>query len=197
VREITVDKKGMATGVIYHDKNGVEHEQKAEVVVIACNGMGTPRLLLNSVSTAFPYGIANGSGLVGKNLMLLAMAVVQGQFDSRIDGFMGPIGCALWSKEFYETDLSRGFKRGYTMEVVRSSGPTSTALSGMMMGMLPWDNEHHAAFDKLFDKAGSIVAVGEDLPEEHNTVTLDPKVVDSNGIPAVKISYTLGENSQK
>ncbi|MFP6814098.1 MAG: GMC family oxidoreductase, partial [Pseudomonadales bacterium] len=41
----------------------------------------------------------------------------------------------------------------------------------------------------------SIVAVGEDLPEAHNTVTLDSANADSNGIPGAKISYTLGENS--
>ena len=48
---------------------GEEIEIKAHVVVIACNGVGTPRLLLNSRSTQFPDGLANGSGLVGKNLM--------------------------------------------------------------------------------------------------------------------------------
>ena len=35
----------------------------------ACNGIGTPRLLLNSASARFPNGLANSSGLVGKNLM--------------------------------------------------------------------------------------------------------------------------------
>ena len=50
LREITVDGNGMATGVIYYDENGVEHPQKAEVVILACNGIGTPRLLLNSKS---------------------------------------------------------------------------------------------------------------------------------------------------
>jgi choline dehydrogenase-like flavoprotein len=39
--------------------------------------------------------------------------------------------------------------------------------------------------------------VGEDLPEEHNTVTLDSTRADSNGIPGAKIDYTLGENSTK
>ena len=39
--------------------------------------------------------------------------------------------------------------------------------------------------------------VCEDLPEEHNRVTLDPKLKDSNGIPAPKINYTLSENSKK
>jgi choline dehydrogenase-like flavoprotein len=41
-----------------------------------------------------------------------------------------------------------------------------------------------------------MVAICEDLPEEHNTVTLDPELKDSSGIPAPKITYTLSENSR-
>ena len=41
VREITVGADGMADGVIYYDAAGVEHFQKAHVVVLACNGIGT------------------------------------------------------------------------------------------------------------------------------------------------------------
>jgi len=37
----------------------------------------------------------------------------------------------------------------------------------------------------------------EDLPESHNRVTLDPDLVDSDGIPAPKVSYRLSENSTK
>ena len=59
VREITVNDHGMASGVVYYDADGVEQFQPAEVVVVACNGIGTPRLLLNSVSGQFPNGIAN------------------------------------------------------------------------------------------------------------------------------------------
>lgn len=110
---------------------------------------------------------------------------------------MGPTGCALWSKEFYETDLSRGFARGYTMEIVRGSGPVGAAMTGMMTGRLPWGKDHHEAYELLFDKHATIVTVGEDLAEEHNTVTLDPNACDSNGMPAAKISYKLGENSEK
>ncbi|HEY5129189.1 MAG TPA: GMC family oxidoreductase N-terminal domain-containing protein, partial [Bradyrhizobium sp.] len=69
VREVTVDEHGMASGVVYYDTEGKEHFQPAEVVILACNGVGTPRLMLNSVSAKFPNGIANSSGLVGKNLM--------------------------------------------------------------------------------------------------------------------------------
>jgi choline dehydrogenase-like flavoprotein len=42
-----------------------------------------------------------------------------------------------------------------------------------------------------------VVAICEDLPEEHNTVTLDPVLKDSSGIPAPKISYTLSDNSRR
>ena len=54
VREITTNEHGMASGVVYYDKDGVEQFQPAEVVIIACNGVGTPRLLLNSASGALP-----------------------------------------------------------------------------------------------------------------------------------------------
>ena len=52
VREITTNEHGMASGAIYYDAEGVEQFQPAEVVILACNGVGTPRLLLNSVSGA-------------------------------------------------------------------------------------------------------------------------------------------------
>lgn len=38
--------------------------------------------------------------------------------------------------------------------------------------------------------------VGEDLPEIHNEVTLDSILSDSDGIPAPKISYRLGQNRE-
>ena len=59
----------MADGVVYYDEDGEEHHQRAEVVILACNGVGTPRILLNSTSAQFPDGLANRSGQVGRNLM--------------------------------------------------------------------------------------------------------------------------------
>jgi len=42
-----------------------------------------------------------------------------------------------------------------------------------------------------------MVGICEDLPEEHNTVTLDATLADAHGIPAPKIDYTLSDNSLK
>jgi choline dehydrogenase-like flavoprotein len=196
VREITTNEHGMASGVVYYDADGVEHFQPAEVVILACNAVGTARILLNSVSARFPTGLANSNGLVGKNLMFHPYARIAGYFDETLDGYRGPGNC-IWSQEFYETDQSRGFMRGYTFEFSRGQGPVMAAVDGMQIGRLPWGAEHHRAYRKLFCHRTGMVAICEDLPEEHNTVTLDPVLKDSNDIPAPKITYTLSANSRR
>ncbi len=196
VREITVDARGMASGAVYYDADGVERFQRAEIVILACNGVGTPRILLNSKSGRFPSGLANSSGLVGKNLMFHPYASISGVFDEPLDGHRGPHNC-IWSQEFYETDRARGFVRGYTFEITRGRGPVTTALVGMESGRIPWGEAHHAAYRRLYERITGMVAICEDLPEEHNTVTLDPVLTDAHGIPAPKIDYTLSDNSRR
>jgi choline dehydrogenase-like flavoprotein len=197
VREITVDADGMADGAIYFDEEGVERRQRAEVVILACNGVGTPRLLLNSRSRQFPDGLANRSGLVGRNLMFHPYAMVTGVFGDQLEGYKGPTGCSIISQEFYETDPSRGFVRGYSFEMLRGMSPVGAALWGMSTGRVPWGREHHSAFDRYFDRTAGMVIICEDLPEVDNRVTLDPEITDGHGIPAPKISYRLGENSRR
>ena len=196
VREITVDEDGMASGAIYYDEQGDEQEVAAHVVVMACNGVGTPRILLNSKSEQFPDGLANSSGLVGKNLMFHPYASIQGIFEQELDGNRGPHKI-FRSQEFYETDPARDFVRGYTFEIQRGFGPAASALMGLQRGLIPWGEGHHDGFRRLHRRLAGMVAVCEDLPEEHNRVTLDPELADGNGIPAPKIDYTLSDNSRK
>jgi choline dehydrogenase-like flavoprotein len=190
VREITKDEHGMASGVIYYDADGHEQFQPAHVVILACNAIGTARILLNS------NGLANSSGLVGKNLMFHPYARIAGWFDEELDGNRGPGSC-IWSQEFYETDQSRDFVRGYTFEFSRGQNQVMTAVHSAQIGRLPWGAEHHRAYRRLFRHRTGMVAICEDLPEEHNAVTLDPVLKDGNGIPAPKIDYTLSENSRR
>ena len=198
VREVTVGRDGLADGVVFYDADGVAHEQKARAVVLACNSVGTARLLLNSRSALFPDGLANGSGLVGKNLMMHPVAMVTGAFDKDIDGYKGPLSCCIFSHQFYETDLARGFVRGYGLQVVRSFGPMSTALGGFGdHPPLPWGQDHRRAFSELFNRTISVAIIADDLPETGNRVLLDPELTDSDGIPAPKVVYGTSENSRK
>ncbi len=196
VREITTNEHGMASGAIYYDADGVECFQPAEVVIVACNGIGTPRLLLNSASSRFPNGLANSSGLVGKNLMLHPWPQVFGYIEDKVDGSRGPMTC-MWSKQFYETDPNRGFVRGYTLQFSRGTAPVSEAVSSIAAGRLPWGEDHHRVYRQLLDHRLQIGIACEDLPEEHNRVTLDPVLKDSHGIPAPRIDYVISENTRR
>ena len=196
VREITLNEHGMASGAVYYDPDGVERFQPAEVVILACNGIGTPRLMLLSQSGRFPNGLANSSGLVGKNLMLHPWPQVRGYVPEEMDGDRAPM-TVLWSKQFYETDPTRDFVRGYTLQFARGTGVVNEAITSASAGRLPWGKEHHEAYRRMVHHRLQIGIACEDLPEEHNRVTLDPVLKDSSGIPAPRIDYTISENTSR
>lgn len=197
VREITTDGRDRATGAIYYDADGREHRQEAKIVIVACNGVGTPRLLLNSRSESFPDGLANRSGMVGRHLMLHPLGYVEGVFTEQMHSYRGPQGCCILGQEFYESDPARGYMRGYTMHVLRGPWPAEAAVSGVLRREIPWGEGHHEAFAARFGKIASMAIICEDLPEPENRVTLDPALRDAHGIPAPKIAYRLGENSKR
>ncbi|WP_417260729.1 GMC family oxidoreductase [Celeribacter sp.] len=198
VREIEVDDEtGFAKGVLYHGADGQVHRQEAAMVILACNGIGTPRLLLNSRSKQFPDGLANRSGQVGRNLMFHPLTGVSGVFDTPMEGHKGPMACSIFSQEFYENDPSRGFVRGYGLHSGRSTTPMTFALGGYGIDApIPWGEAHREMMDEVYPYLASLTVVTEDLPEAHNRVTLDSDLVDSDGIPAPKVTYRLGENTR-
>ena len=195
VRRVTTRGDGMATGAVYFDPEGVERFQPAEMVILAANGVGTPRLLLNSASAQHPDGLANASGQVGRNLMLHPWPMIIGYGDEEMDGDRGP-QTVIWSKEFYETDPSRGFTRGYTLQFTRGTGPANEAINSMARGCLSFGRDHHRIYRSMLYRRLQVGVACEDLPEAHNRVTLDPVLKDSHGIPAPKIDYTLSDNTK-
>lgn len=198
VREVLIDQTtGLATGVLYYGPDGQLHEQRAEMVVLACNGIGTPRLLLNSKSGLFPDGLANRSDQVGRNLMFHPLTGVSGVFDQPMEGHKGPMACSILSQEFYESDPDRGFVRGYGLHSGRSTTPLTYALGGYGIdSLIPWGAAHRDIMDRIYPNLASLTVVAEDLPEPHNRVALDPALTDCDGIPAPKVTYRLGDNTR-
>ena len=106
VLQIETDKSGRASGVIYVDRfTGAQVRQTADVVIVAANGVGTPRLLLNSASNQHPNGLANGNDMVGRHLMHHGLAMVEIWTDRDLETHKGNISAALISHEFAETDV--------------------------------------------------------------------------------------------
>jgi choline dehydrogenase-like flavoprotein len=197
VSQILVNDEGLAEGAIYTDRSGRERRQLAEVVIVCCNGVGTPRLLQNSVSKHFPDGLANSSGLVGRNLMLHPYSTVVGHFDEDLESWMGPAGQTVQSMQFYETDESRGFVRGAKWHVLPGGGPLGAPPKPGAPFDEQWGQAFHANRDAAFGKSFEWGVMAEDLPEEGNRVVLDDKQTDSDGIPAAKILYNYSENTKR
>ena len=128
VRTLTTNENGLVAGAEYVDRDGHWHHQRAGITILAANGIGTPRILLNSASSAHPDGLANSSGLVGKRLMIHPYASVYGTYDEDLESHLGPAGQSLQSLQFYETDESRGFVRGGKWNLMPTPGPLNRVL---------------------------------------------------------------------
>jgi choline dehydrogenase-like flavoprotein len=197
VLKVTLDEQGKANGVIYSDVKGSQHKIYARVVVLACSGVGTPRLLFNSQSSAHPNGLGNQSGMLGRNLMLHPLAYVEAVFDQDLQSSLGPHGACLLSQQFYETNLNRDFIRGYTLQVLRGAPPAEIANTGFLMRQIPLGENHHKKFHQVFNRTAGIAVISEDLPESHNRVELDNSNCDSSGMPGIMVHYKLSDNTKK
>ena len=198
VERIETDASGRATGVVYVERNtGVRHIQSADIVILAANGVGTPRLLLLSESAAHPNGLANRSDQVGRNLMHHTLGMVECWVDAPTESHKGLISAIAICEEFAESDTSRGFVNGFTLHIVRQNGAGYQALGSHSGNVAPWGADHHAWFARHFGHGIGILIVGDDLPRPDNRVTLSDTVVDSSGLPAPRIAYGMCENDAR
>lgn len=194
---IVVDDRGRATGVRYHrtlDDGRIQvEEQRCRAVIVAGYAIETPRLLLNSATPSFSDGLANSSGLVGKNLMAQAGPVVWGRFDEPIRQYKAPPACAI-TEEFYETDPRNDFVRGYALQTV---GPLPIAMAHLIADEDGAFGEELLRDMRDYNHYAAIGVLGEILPDERNAVTLHPTERDQFGQPVPYARFSLFENDRR
>lgn len=184
VLRIEHDKSGKATGVLYADKDGNQHLQKARVVCVAGNSIESPRLLLNSASSMFPNGLANSSGQVGRNYMNHTTAAALTINPGPVYMYRGFDIAAVVSDEV-PNNPDRGFLGGYHLEGLALHLPFAAAF------MKPggWGREVSSALEK-FDHMSCVWVCGEDLAQEENSITLHPTEKDQHGLPIPIVTKT-------
>lgn len=191
VREITVNNKGKADGVIYLDSSKSERRQKAKIIVLSSGALESPRLLLNSNSSLFPDGLCNSSGMVGKNFMETIIYCSTVIFSEQINAHKGlQIDSRAW--DYNEPRKENPFIGGvvFGVSALDLLGPLSYAQK-----IAPgWGEEHKDFMRRYFGHAINIFAIGEQLPSEENTITIDPEIKDFYGIPVAKVTTKLSKN---
>jgi choline dehydrogenase-like flavoprotein len=183
VLKIEHDKSGTVTGVLYADKDGNQHVQKARVVCVAGNSYESPRLLLNSASSMFPDGLANSSGQVGKNYMRHMTGSVYAIFDKPVNMYRGTTMAGIITDEA-KYDPKRGFVGGYEMETLSLGLPFMAAF----LDPGAWGREFSTALDS-YDHMAGMWLVGEDMPQETNAVTLHATEKDQFGLPVPNVHF--------
>ncbi len=180
---------GRITGVVYADKDGVIHEQKARAVCIAANSIETPRLLLNSASSLYPDGIGNANGHVGRHYMRHVFAGVAALMPGPVNFHRGIQQAGSISDERYH-QAGRGFASGYHME----GAPLSPERLASVLEPNGWGRDYAELIEQYTNFSACLV-VGEDLPDPENRVQLHASRKDSNGLPIPTIHYQYHANS--
>jgi choline dehydrogenase-like flavoprotein len=194
VRRLVTDKRGLAAGAEWYDRNGVGHIQEADLVICAANAIGTPRLLLASANERYPDGLANSSGLLGRNLMLHTWAMVTGIFEEPLESWRGhrsSVGCM----QFYESDETRGFVGTAKWHLEPGAGPLTQALPAPGLGV--WGDDHHTRVAEMLGHTLTWAITGDDLPSEANRVVLSDNLQDPSGFAAPKVVYRVADNTKR
>lgn len=189
VVRLDTGENGQVKEVMYLDKNGVEHAQKAKAFVICANGAETARLLLHSESSRHPNGLANSSGKVGKYLMFNTQIPTMGLFEHPLNEYKG-VQVTRIIHDYYNADLSRGFYGGGGLDARFQPGsPLWFALQGLPADAPRWGKEHKRILEEYYTHTMSVAAHGTSLPLESNTISLDPTHEDKWGRPAIRVTY--------
>ncbi|WP_250536997.1 GMC family oxidoreductase [Caballeronia sp. AZ10_KS36] len=190
VGRIVMGDDGRATGVEYM-REGQWQFQRARNVVVAGYAIETPRLLLMSATDRYPDGLANSSGLVGKNLMVQSNQAVWGTMEEEVRWYKGPPSLSLTEHWNYE-DKGKDFFGGYCY---MSQGPLPVQWASVQNGRGLWGQQLIDEMQKYNHQAG-LKIVGETMPQERNRVTLaDEK--DQYGLPIARVTHSWCENDRR
>jgi choline dehydrogenase-like flavoprotein len=137
--------------------------------------------------------LANANDVVGRYLLHHTLVAAEIWVDEAINSHIGNSGAVI-STEFAETDISRGFINGFNFNVARTGPTPAAAIGSFGRSAMPWGQAHHAWFKRHFGHSFGAYAIGDDLPQKTNRITLSKTETDEDGLPAAKLHYLSHEN---
>src|SRR5712675_3020488 len=156
---VNSDNSGRVTGVSYYGPDGSDNTVEAEIVVLGTFIYDNTRLLLLSKTDAFPNGLANSSGEVGKHLMTHIMPNVLVAFDDRhVNTYMGPSAQKYTVDDFNADNFAHGglgFIRGAQISVGTPNlegGPISFSTTAPPPGTPRWGAAYRDYLAKYFTR---------------------------------------------
>ena len=201
VTRIEVDERtGRVSGVTYL-KGGTEYFQPAAVVLLASYTYENVRLLLLSKSRAFPNGLSNKSGQVGRHYFShFQSATVSALFPFNLNNWYGlpAQGVAVdnWADDNFD-HAGLDFIGGGNLWIYSDRRPIQAASMNTFDKAPGWGSAWKSFIRENADRWNTAYVQKSTLPYEDNVLDLDPTVKDTLGFPVIRITAEYKDNERK
>lgn len=181
---------GSIREVRYLDPEGGEHRLTARRVVLAANGIETPKLLQMSVNSHTPHGVGNQNDMVGRHLMDHPGTGVSFLADEALWAGRGPqemTSIITWRDGDFRRDYAA--KKLHMSNIARTQQMTTEVLSETPLRLgadLQAQIDHRASRFVQFDSFHEL------LPEPSNRITPSKKL-DALGLPRPEFRYAIDD----
>lgn len=200
VTTLEVDGAGRVSGVNYV-QDGQEYFQPARVVLLAGYTYENVRMLLLSTSRAYPDGLSNNHGQVGRHYFSHHQgAPVLALFPYDLNAWYGlpAQGVAVddWADDNFDHSGER-FIGGGNLWVMSDRRPISAAGMSTFGRGRNWGSSWKAFISENADRSHFSYIQKTTLPYEDNYLDLDPTETDALGYPVIRITGQYKENERR
>jgi len=166
VARLNTDSGGRRISGVEVVRDGVTETYRAKLVVVACGALSSALLMLRSANADHPQGLANASGLVGRNYMRhnnsVLMAISRTPNPTKFQKTLG-------LNDFYFSADDWPYPLGH-IQMVGKSDAVQIRGEGLP-GFLQWFPER--PFEWIAEHALDFWLTSEDLPRQENRVFYD------------------------
>jgi fructose 5-dehydrogenase large subunit len=188
VYRVETGPKNAVQAVHFFDQEKVSHRVTGKLVVVACNGIETPKILLLSKDQQNPNGVANSSDQVGRNMMDQPKIIAKITMAEPLWTGVGPVQSSSIM------DTSQGaFRSEHSGALIRMENAARSGMGGvaaLKKGLV--GKALDAEIRRLSACTGQVTIEHEPLPSAINRLTLSDKK-DWLGINKPNIYYDVGD----
>ena len=193
--QLDVGADGLVSAVRFKRWDNSEGVFKARVVVLACNAIETPRLLLASKNQALPNGVANSSDQVGRNLMDHPVQLSWALAKEPVYPYRGPLSTS--GIENLRDGAFRRQRSAFRIEIGNDGWSWPTGAPGTTATEFAKQGLQGQAMKTATANAASrhmrVASLMEQEPDPENRVSLDKRAKDMYGVALPHISYRVSD----
>ena len=209
VTRLAHDDAGERVTAAIVDRRGSPDYVRADTFVVAAGAVETARLLLLSASSSHPDGLANGSGLVGRRFMEHPSVKLEARLDHESRQHLIGFDTSISEQYYGHADGPSG---SMLLQIDNDHGPApvEAALPGgttinRLVFESPVDAVSPTAFgngvlesvDEQYGDGIGVLALGEQLPDPTNRVTLSESETDAFGNPVPDLHFDVDDRTRR